>query len=546
MLSAPCRLNNRAVSLLRRFLFSTQQKDSTNDNAPIFSSEMHATNNESDLNINRLTDNPQQNWENNTLKRKLNRGTKDIIRPRHCPQDANKNIQELIDVANNTKEIVSVIQQNLNIIKHPAIFGKAMKKCNNFKDHGSVRKIMDLLMSEAQVEPTIVQFTSFINSMARFDKPELSKKYFDAMIKDYKIQPDVAVFSALIKSFKKQGRSRDAEKYWRMMIDTYMIKPDEAIYSEILAVYAVANSSKESSDLFDEYLQMIDVRIITANKATFSAYLNIFSKCGDIKGMTSVTEKLNEYGLESDHIWMTDVMRGYYNARDYDGALNVYKQCVEDGMVIGMAMLHLKCAALAFTLRNESASFDDKCAVYDEIKHTIYHEVAQYGLKADPKIYRIQLSGAIFLYRYVDPRQIVKVFEEMVDNECIGYQTHETQFGEPAIDLYSFQRREAQFILRYLFGFECERLMGMLVDDKLWIVAGKGLHAGAPNRKDRLREFIMSELMSWDPAIKAYDSNPRMLYINKNDILPYLEDNNFAKQRLTEPSNDWFNEVEEV
>ena len=54
----------------------------------------------------------------------------------------------------------------------------------------------------------------------------------------------------------------------------------------------------------------------------------------------------------------------------------------------------------------------------------------------------------------------------------------------------------------------------------------------------------MSELASWNPPIRSHvwAENKGTIYIEKEDLLPYVQDNNYAKLRLTEPSNDWYYE----
>merc|ERR1712129_554434 len=120
----------------------------------------------------------------------------------------------------------------------------------------------------------------------------------------------------------------------------------------------------------------------------------------------------------------------------------------------------------------------------------------------------------------------------VVQKRLISYKRFDDGIGACVIDLYSFELWTAQYIVRYLFGFRYEELSEMMIDDTLWIVTGW-----------KLKDFLIEELQSWTAPILCTASE-QMLGIDKDYVLPYLNDNNCAKQMFdgTLSSVDWFYE----
>ena len=423
-----------------------------------------------------------------------------------------------------------------------------MQRCNHLNDFESAKEIMDLLLANPTIKPEAVQFGIFINTRARADDPESCINAFNKMI-SLGIQPNKVIFGQLIKSLKRQGRIEDAQKFWNLMIDKYKIQPDEYCYAEMISVCAFSREITKATELYHEYLEKVNKEELPATMPVFSSYLNVFSRSGDIEGMQNLTVSAKDkfgFEFESSRVCMTDIMRGYIVARDYESALNIVKYWISSGKTPTKPMLYMKCVALCHSIRISDGDFVERHKLYQQLLHTIKVEVAQYDMTANDLMKAMELDGAIYLYRYQDPMEIVKVFRRMVEDDLIEYKRYDAEFESDVIDLHTFQPWQAQFIIRYLIGFECGNTMETLLkDDKVCFIVGIGIHTkGNANRKGKLREFVINELKSWDAPISCQieKSDQGRIYIHKNDLLPYLQENNHAKIRLTEPSMDWYNE----
>eukprot|EP01083_Nonionella_stella_P082508 227732_1 len=490
---------------------------------------------------NRLSNTQHHNRITNSQISKQLLGEDDVRKPIAGPPGINLDIKAYIETSNSSKDILSMIEQNVNIIEHASIFGKAMKKCDNLRGWQSVHQIMKLLLSST-LQPQRIQFNVFFNSMAHSDSPELTIKYFDVMVNEYSIQPDVVCFSSIIKSFRFQGKSKLAEKFWRMMHDKYHLQPDEWLYTEMISVYAKCHEIEKGTKLFNEYLDKVARQVLKHEKPVYGAYLNMFSRMGNIDGMMHANKLILDAGFPSDVVTITDVMRGYLAARDEDGCLDVLQEWLSFDYPPALPMMHLKCVALTHKIQKSNASFEDKYAMYVELKDTIYKELKHYGFPMDALIAKTELDGAIFLYRFHDPEHIIDVFLSMVQKGVIEYKVYDTYSKSYIIDFHVFHPWQVQFIVRYLIGFELEKLLKILIDDKLLIVVGVGKHTeGRNNQKGKLKEFLKTELQSWDPPIRCHENKIRgRVHIHKSDLLPYLQENNYAKKLLTAQSKHWY------
>eukprot|EP01083_Nonionella_stella_P280699 954892_1 len=492
---------------------------------------------------NQLSDYYHHSWITRSKHRKKMRGEKDVRLSVVGPSHVNKDIRTHINKANEAKHIVSIIRKNVRIIEHPSIFGKAMQKCNNLRDWNSVYEIMKLLES-SDLTLDLIAFNIFFNSMAHSDSPQLSIQYFDVMIHKYALLPTVPIFGTMLKSFRRQGKFKEAETFWNLMCDKYKLEPNEVAYTEMISVCAKCHEIEKGQKIFHEYLQKAQQQLLPQNLPTYSAYLNMFSRCGDVAGMTHAGTLIHQAGLKPDEVVVADIMRGLYVVRDFDGCLDMFDNWISHGNRPTIIMMQLKCIALKHKMEISNTTFEDRYVMYMQIKDIIYNQLGKYGLKIDPLIALSELDGAIFLYRFRDPSKIIDVFKDLISKRWISYGVFDKQLQTDIMDLHLFQPWQAQFILRYLIGFECKQLLESLVDDKLWIVVGVGRHAGgsAKSKKGKLKEFVKKELKSWDPPINCCESNSNRgrLYVTKKDLVPYLNGNNFAKQKLTVPSKDWY------
>eukprot|EP01083_Nonionella_stella_P257416 881156_1 len=150
---------------------------------------------------NRLSNTQHHNRITNSQISKQLLGEDDVRKPIAGPPGINLDIKAYIETSNSSKDILSMIEQNVNIIEHASIFGKAMKKCDDLRDWESVHEIMKLLLS-SDVQPHLIAFTIFFNSMAHSDSPALTIEYFDVMVNKYCIQPNVICFGTILKSFR--------------------------------------------------------------------------------------------------------------------------------------------------------------------------------------------------------------------------------------------------------------------------------------------------------------------------------------------------------
>eukprot|EP01083_Nonionella_stella_P095092 266892_1 len=468
-------------------------------------------------------------------------GQDDVRAPISSPTGINTDIKAYINNSDNSKDILSIMEQNVSVIEHVSIFSKAMKKCDDLRDWHAVHEMMKLLLSST-LHPDRISFNIFFNCMSHADAPELAIKYFDVMVNEYLIKPDVLSFSSIIKSFRWQGRLKQAETFWYMMHHKYHLEPHELLYTEMISIYAKCRETEKGTKLFNEYLDKVQKQLLRPEKPVYGAYLNVFSRSGDIEGMIHANALICDAGFPSDVVTMTDVMRGYLVARNEDGCLDVLEEWLSYDLFPALPMMHLKCLALAFKIARSKASFEDKHAMFLEIRDTIHKQLKYYELGKNALIVMTELDGAIFLYRFHDPKKIIPVFNDVIQTKLVDYRAFDHRSKQYIIDFHAFQASQVQFIIRYLIGFELDKLLKILIDDELVIVVGLRRHSGErkTKRKGGLKVFLKSELKSWNPPINCYENKiPGRVNIHKSDLLPYLNKNNYAKKLLTEPSKHW-------
>ena len=417
----------------------------------------------------------------------------------------NEDIKSVVDRLENGRMIANFLKLRMDAIDEPSIFMRAMSKCQILGHHSAVCEIFDLMLTNSCVAPTVVEFT------------------------------------ALLKSYRSQCLDCKAESTWNVMTSQYKIIPNEAAYSEMISIYAKAHRKEAANTLFSEYLDAVHNGKLSVNEVVFGSMLNAHSRCGDIRGMRNILELMIENALKVSAVHIPDIMRTHHAARQHRESLNVFAQWIEEGNKPSMPMIHLKCCALYHLIRTEARTIEERRVLYDDLVETIYGETAYYGLCVDPMLAETQLNGAIFLFHDHDPWRIVDVFEDLKSRGLIGYETSISN----VVDLHAFQLYSAQFLIRYIIGVKLKGFEGV-GEDGLVIILGKGNHGeGEGNRKGRLRNFVMEEMLSWYPPVQARvcEENTGRLCVDGKELRPYLENEmNYARRLLTEASNDWFYE----
>eukprot|EP01084_Bolivina_argentea_P254148 427176_1 len=481
-----------------------------------------------------------ESWQQNVDTRKKLRG--DVIdRVRVSDYGTDKDIRDMILKIQDPTKMIEYITNSSNNIKSVQTYGIAMAKCKKNKDWKSVRIIMDLLLSNNKVNPQCIQFNQLIDCMAHADLPHTCIEYFDLMTNKYGIKPTNFTFATLIKSFRRQALYELAEKYFQCMIHKWNIEPHDSIYCEMMCVYGTAHQTKKATDLFNKHRLQLSTGN-TYNLPITTAYLNVFSKSGDLNGMEKVIELMKNVGCELNIVIMSSIITGYQRKRRYKKSLQVLYEWTRNKMnKPDQTLLYRKCVALSTLIADGSMSLDKRHKLFKQLQKTMYIESKQLCFQPDAKYFLLELEGAIFLYRDQNPMKIVEIFESLLNRKLIGYQK---RYGENIdIELHMFQKWHAQFILRYLFGLKITEIMNILNQNKLFIVVGKGKHAkGKTNQSGQMKQFVINELKSWNPPIHCQEHkiNAGLIWIDKDELIPYLNDhNNYAKQKLSVGSDDW-------
>eukprot|EP01083_Nonionella_stella_P040874 110837_1 len=444
--------------------------------------------------------------------------------PIHLPLGVDNTIIDMVDKATNGTNVLHIMDKHNQDINDASVYNKAMQKCGVFKDWQSVHKIMKLLLSHTSIQPDLISFNIFVNNMALSDSPITCIQYLEIMIKQYAIKPDVITFASVIKSLRRQNKWKEAAKCWTLMTDKYDLKPHNILYCEMISVYSRAGQMDDANKILNEYTERVHNNEMELDVVIFNAYLNGFSRVGDMKGIQSVLTLLDEYGLECTENTITDVMRGCVKAKQYMQCMTVLKQWMDvKGKTPNPNMMKLKCLCFVQMIREHKGSFDEKYKLYLRLRDTIHNELMLYGMEVNADIARTELSGAIFLYA-ADATEVVDVFETLLKKGYIGYQNYQRN-GPMCIDLHLFTLSEAQFIVRYLFGFKLNQIMDETRDCTLGIIVGKGKHShGQSTNNANLRTFIMDELLSWNPPIRCQidSQNKGKLVVPKVELIPYL------------------------
>eukprot|EP01083_Nonionella_stella_P058831 154042_1 len=367
--------------------------------------------------------------------------------------------------------------------------------------------------------------------MGHADSPATCIKYIDIMLNKYGLIPDHITFGSLIKGCRYQCNYDLATKYWNMM-EEYNVVPNIIHFTEYISVCSAANQRDKAIEVFQ---RCVDADL-PLDLPLLSTYINIFSRCGDVDGLENALKLLNEHRFPVDKYIATDVMRCYHIARQPTHLINYYLEYAKNGGELDAKVMHLKCTALVSLLKDDienKYSLEAKEKLYLELEDTVHRKLKMHGITITPTLAFSHLSGAVCFYRYHDPMKAVEVLRTLVDNQLIRYKERKNM-----IDLHHFPKIEAQFILRYIIGFELKDLLSE--SDALYLIVGYGKHAV---KREQLKQFVIQDLLRYDPPIAATSdpTNAGRLVIEKCELSPYLNNEmNYAKQRLTNPSNDWY------
>ena len=465
--------------------------------------------------------------------------------PIHVPKHVNKDIKIVLDTCQNSQQIVSLIQRQHNEIQHSSIYGKAMQICRKLRDFDAVQTIMDLFLTRTDLQPTCIEFTIYINSMAVTEYSQRCVQYFHLMISKYNIQPNDVVFATLLKSFTRKIQIQEAEKVWDMMINQYNLEPNEAAYSAMMTIYSLSQEKEKATRLLNEYVSKHPENI-RGHNGIFSPYINVFSKLGDIKGMKKAIKLCSENGLKFDNQIIVAILKVYYQNGKYDKIIQIVNDWIsrKKNDRPSRQIFFYKLIALSHMIKQCQKGFEAKKKIYDKLVNTLYIELKKYQIELDPLLVKPHLNGAIFLYSDHDPQQIVQVFESLMKKNLIGYMLYDEKKRQKSIDLHVNDLTDAQFIIRYIFAYKLNDII-QKDQDYVCIVTGKGRHTwtkGKGTGQGAMQKFIIQELLSWDPPINAETRwNGGRIWIHKKYFQPYLDnENNYAKRKLCVPSDDWY------
>ena len=169
-------------------------------------------------------------------------------------------------------------------------------------------------------------------------------------------------------------------------------------------------SNGKAKRLFAEYLDQVNNNVLGSNPVVYSAYLDVFCKCGDIKSMIDVRDQIIDKGFEIDHVMVANMMMGYFSGNDPENCINILTNWLKLGNPATMIMMHLKCVALVALIRRRAISFDTKYFdFYLELIDTIYRQLKVHGLSINHKIAKTHLGAAVALYCHYNPWRIDEI-----------------------------------------------------------------------------------------------------------------------------------------
>ncbi len=461
----------------------------------------------------------------------------------------NQNIRNKIKMAKSAKEIIKILDENSNYIMDESVYSKALQKCNFLqnRDYEIINKIMEMMLLNFKVKASIVVFNVFFNSVSFCDQPLKCRKYVDFILNKSNpndVFPDKTTFPVLIKSVRKQGLYRFAEKYLKIMKGKFNMKPCIVTYTEMLCVYAKSFQKEKAIQIFQEYQERKDLP--QENETIFGAFLNVFSRNGDIYGMENVLQLMENKNMKlMNPIILSDIMRTYVVAGKPRKCIKIYNAIMSDKNIeIQASHLSLACIAMSHLIHCKTVSRPEKYQLFDKISGILENEFKQNGFTVSAVEIKPLFEASVGLYGNEDPTKIINLFEKLLHDKLIGYTTFDELYGDHALDLHGFHPSTAQFILRYVFALKLEELLSTMDESNDFvIIVGKGKHSG--NKKGILKQFVVNELLSFEPQIECnkWSKDGGQIVIEKTRLKPYcLKDNvnEYLKAKLMYPSNDWF------
>ena len=460
--------------------------------------------------------------------------------------EKNQNIRNSLARAKSVKDVLKTLENKDDYIEDESVYSKALQQCKklNNRDHRIINKIMDMMLLNPKVTPNIIVFNVFFNAMSFCDEPLQCKKYVDIVLNGNKyngITPDHVTFTTLIKSCRNQGYARIAENYLKIMKGRFNMKPCLFTYTEMLAVYARSFEKDKAIKIFNEYLSRKDLE---PHQPLYGAYLNVFSRNGDIQGMEKVIQMIKDTNPEfMSSIIYSNIMRTFVVAGKPRKCLQVYGEVLNNpDLEIEASHLSLACIAMSHLIHCKTVDKQEKYELYAQINDIMDNKYSDYGYTVSSVEIKPLFEACIGLYCNEDPIKIVELFESLLKRKLIGYTKFDNLYGDNALDLHGFHQSTAQFILRYVIGYKLKELLSIMDESNDFvIIVGKGKHSG--DNKGILKQFIMNELSSFDPPIKykKYSKDAGTILINKSHLKHYIvTEKNKLTEILTTPSNDWF------
>eukprot|EP01084_Bolivina_argentea_P167463 290628_1 len=418
----------------------------------------------------------------------------------------NQNIRNSIQDAKSVKRIMQILDERSNDIIDESVYSKALQKCNALhnRDYRVINKIMDMMLLNFNVKYSIVVFNIFFNSMSFCDEPLKCIEFVDFVINGKKsngIIPDKTTFPVLLKSVRKQGLYKFADRYLKIMKGKFNMKPCLVTYTEMLCVYSRSYQNYKAIQLFEEYRQRDDLD--QQNETIHGAYLNVFSRMGDIKEMENVIHMMKNKNISmTNPVILSDIMRTYVVAGKPRKCIKIYNYIINNKNIeIQPSHLSLTNIAMTQLIHCETVSEQEKYQLFDDINDILDNKFAAYGYKVSPVDIVPLFDAAIGLYCNKEPIKIINLFEKLLNKQLIGYTTFDGVNGDNALDLHGFYPPTAQFILRYVFVFKLnELLLTMDESNDFIIITGKGKHTS--KKKGILKQIVMDELLSFDPPMK--------------------------------------------
>ena len=362
---------------------------------------------------NKLTSARRQVGINNSAgsKQLRTKNTTGSLTPQSAPK-VNQDIQKQIRKATHSKQISKLIHDNNDHIMDASIYGKAMLKTIKLKDYDTTKDLFDQLLKSG-LDLDVVQFTIFFNGMSQSDEPSVVKKYFKLMIEKYKISPSLITISTLIKSCRSQGLYHWAIKYWKLL-EIYNIKPNEIVYTEILSVCSKSLQKETAIEKWTEYQKLVHHKKLTAHLPTYSAYLSVFARCGDVDGMQKVLRMIQQR-FRLNNVIYGELIQGYLKAKQYEEAIDAFDDMITKGIKPGFTEIFFKLICM-FQILNRDKDIltnTEKLALYEQIGYEIHTQLPFYDLEITPMIANIYLGATIVTHYDSDPMEIVKVIDEM-------------------------------------------------------------------------------------------------------------------------------------